>query len=133
MVDALATDPFPQLDWSHQIQPIDHLLETMNNVSCEAADEFVHVITKSIPNKAVTRGVYTMNALKKRFHDVEQLARKVSFLKSRENNSVLLYLMSYLRSLLLIHPVSVVSLSEKQNKPKNQAALNNEEILDRAK
>lgn len=131
MVDALRTDPFPQLDWTHQIQPIEHLLDTIQDSG--VTDEFVRVVTSTLPTKAINRGVYSMNALKKRFYEVEKMARKVSMIKEKDDNSLVMYLLSYLRSFLLIHPVTVVSLSEKTNRPLHLGRLHNEAILDRAK
>ncbi|XP_065336455.1 MICOS complex subunit Mic60-like [Cloeon dipterum] len=129
---ALTSDPFPQLDWKHQVQPIKHHLQQMSD-NAEGKRDFVRAVIDSVPVAAINRGVYTQNALRQRFFEMEPTARKVSLLKKRDHNSTILYLMSYLRSILLVRPVGCISNLEKTNQPVQIGDLTNEELLDRAR
>jgi len=129
---ALTTDPFPQLDWQHQVQPIKHYLKQLVQTS-EEHRSFVDKVIASIPAKVTIRGVFTENALKQRFKEVESMARKTSFLKSNDNNSLSMYILSLVRSMLLVRPVGCISKRERDNEPVDLSKLTNEELLDRAK
>ncbi|XP_059479685.1 MICOS complex subunit Mic60-like [Neocloeon triangulifer] len=128
---ALTTDPFPQLSWKHQLQPIKHyIIQILGNDAVQK--EFVQKVVNSIPAPVFNRGVYTENALKQRFTELEPIARKVLLLKQKDN-SLVPYIASYLRSALLVRPAGCISHTEKVNQPRNLSSLTNEQLLDRAK
>ena len=53
--------------------------------------------------QALDRGVYTDGTLRDRFFGVEKMAKRTALLKN-ENSSLLMYLLSYLQSLVTISP-----------------------------
>jgi len=63
--------------------------------------QFVSAVLKGIPDTALTRGVYTEQALRDRFCRVETVARRVGGVGD-EGASLLRYGLSYLQSLLLV-------------------------------
>uniref|UniRef100_A0A131Y3U0 MICOS complex subunit MIC60 n=2 Tax=Ixodes ricinus TaxID=34613 RepID=A0A131Y3U0_IXORI len=64
---------------------------------------YVPLVLASIPEEALSRGVYPEVALKERFAHVEQVCRRVALVDER-GGSLLRYLASYLQSLFIVYP-----------------------------
>ncbi|KAH8019344.1 hypothetical protein HPB51_019175 [Rhipicephalus microplus] len=65
---------------------------------------YVPLVLASIPEEALTRGVYPEVALKERFAHVERTCRRVALVDDQRPSSLLRYLASYLQSLCVIYP-----------------------------
>ncbi|XP_058039385.1 MICOS complex subunit MIC60 isoform X2 [Ahaetulla prasina] len=66
-------------------------------------DAFAQALTAALPQESLTRGVYTQEALRARFHTVQKLAKRVALI-DETRNSLYQYFLSYLQSLLLFYP-----------------------------
>lgn len=95
-------------------------------------DELVNVILDALPETAKTRGVYPENAIRERFLKVERLARRLALVPEKDA-TIVLYILSYLQSLLIIQPKELISQAELNNEPVDFAKLNTFEILDRTR
>jgi len=71
--------------------------------------------------------------LKARFTDVERVARRVSMIHKDGDVPLTQYLLSYLRSTVLLQPATAMKPAELNNDPTDIAALDNNALLDRAK
>ncbi|XP_028902415.1 MICOS complex subunit MIC60 isoform X7 [Ornithorhynchus anatinus] len=65
--------------------------------------EFAQALTAALPPASLTRGVYSEEALRARFHAVQKLARRVAMI-DETRNSLYQFFLSYLQSLLLVQP-----------------------------
>uniref|UniRef100_A0A023FVG5 MICOS complex subunit MIC60 n=1 Tax=Amblyomma parvum TaxID=251391 RepID=A0A023FVG5_AMBPA len=65
---------------------------------------YVPLVLASIPEEALSRGVYPEVALKERFARVERACRRVALVDDKGPSSLLRYLASYLQSLCIIYP-----------------------------
>ncbi|NXM91218.1 MIC60 protein, partial [Oenanthe oenanthe] len=70
--------------------------------SC-ANNVFTEALTAALPQESLTRGVYSEEALRARFHTVQKLAKRVAMI-DETRNSLYQYFLSYLQSMLLFHP-----------------------------
>ncbi|NXH52802.1 MIC60 protein, partial [Rhabdornis inornatus] len=70
--------------------------------SC-ADNAFTEALTAALPQESLTRGVYSEEALRARFHTVQKLAKRVAMI-DETRNSLYQYFLSYLQSLLMFHP-----------------------------
>uniref|UniRef100_A0A0A9W6B1 MICOS complex subunit MIC60 n=2 Tax=Lygus hesperus TaxID=30085 RepID=A0A0A9W6B1_LYGHE len=95
-------------------------------------DELVQAVVNSIPQIAISRGIFGEPALKERFINTARVARRVALLPEG-GASLPVMLLSYLQSLLVISPVNPVPCHELNNEPINPASLNTFEILQRSK
>lgn len=71
---------------------------------------YVPLVLASIPEEALSRGVYPEVALKERFAHVEQVCRRVALVDER-GGSLFRYLASYLQSLFIVYPKVSCALS----------------------
>jgi len=105
-----------QVQLNNSISPLKFHLDTIKLASEKLAsffddfdeqilefNEFLQQIIDSIPRQALDRGVYTDGTLRDRFFRVEKMAKRTALLKN-ENSSLLMYLLSYLQSLVTISP-----------------------------
>jgi len=66
-------------------------------------DETLQAIVGQIPTEVIKGGVYTENALRTSFKNISKLCCKLS-LVSEKHNSLFTYMLSYLKSLLIVNP-----------------------------
>ena len=66
-------------------------------------DELVQILLNSIPKAVKDQGVPAETEIRGRFHKVEEMARRTA-LVGEDGGSLLLYVLSYLQSLLVIPP-----------------------------
>ncbi|XP_065351122.1 MICOS complex subunit Mic60-like [Cloeon dipterum] len=133
LMRSLGINPFPAKDWTHQRRNIDGHVRDVKKVFEGRKDEFVEAALKMLPEKGIKNGVLTEPALKARFNDVERVARKVSMIHKDDDVPLTSYLLSYLRSTVLLQPHTSIKPSEINNDPTDIAALDNNALLDRAK
>ncbi|XP_065453298.1 MICOS complex subunit MIC60 isoform X6 [Chrysemys picta bellii] len=67
---------------------------------------FTEALVSALPQESLTRGVYSEEALRARFYAVQKLAKRVAMI-DETRNSLYQYLLSYLQSLLLFHPLQL--------------------------
>ncbi|ETE62373.1 inner membrane protein [Ophiophagus hannah] len=82
-------------------EPLEEAVQSIQ-LSCPD-DEFTQALTAALPQKSLSRGVYTEEALRARFHTVQKLAKRVALI-DETRNSLYQYFLSYLQSLLLFYP-----------------------------
>ncbi|CAH0388097.1 unnamed protein product [Bemisia tabaci] len=120
----------PDVPWSEQLKPLKSEVEAI--VKAGAKDELVEAIVKAIPEEALSRGVYPENALKQRFFKVEQAAYRVAIVP--EGGASLSYLfLSFLQSFFIIRASNPIPASELADQPIDVSALDNYDILQRAR
>ncbi|XP_034272039.1 MICOS complex subunit MIC60 isoform X2 [Pantherophis guttatus] len=82
-------------------EPLEDAVQSIQ-LSCPD-DEFTQALTAALPQESLSRGVYTQEALRARFHTVQKLAKRVALI-DETRNSLYQYFLSYLQSLLLFYP-----------------------------
>ncbi|NXN89821.1 MIC60 protein, partial [Bombycilla garrulus] len=84
--------------------PTEPLGSAVKAIKASCADNaFTEALTAALPQESLTRGVYSEEALRARFHTVQKLAKRVAMI-DETRNSLYQYFLSYLQSLLLFHP-----------------------------
>ncbi|XP_048208509.1 MICOS complex subunit MIC60 isoform X6 [Perognathus longimembris pacificus] len=81
--------------------PLENAVEAIR-VNC-SDNEFAQALTAALPPESLTRGVYSEETLRARFHAVQKLAGRVAMI-DETRNSLYQYFLSYLQSLLLFPP-----------------------------
>ncbi|XP_023220151.1 MICOS complex subunit Mic60-like [Centruroides sculpturatus] len=84
-----------------EIRPLLSAVEAIRS-SINSKDKFILTILNSIPKLALTRGVYTEEALKERFRQVDRICRRVALIDD-DHRSLYHYFLSYFQSFLIIH------------------------------
>ncbi|XP_061446856.1 MICOS complex subunit MIC60 isoform X4 [Rhineura floridana] len=90
-------------------EPLEGAVEAIQ-ASC-SDNAFTQALTAALPQETLSRGVYTEEALRARFHAIQKLAKRVAMI-DETRNSLYQYFLSYLQSLLLIHPQQLKPPSE---------------------
>ncbi|NXP80602.1 MIC60 protein, partial [Ramphastos sulfuratus] len=84
--------------------PTEPLGSAVQAIKASCSDNaFTETLTAALPQQSLTRGVYSEEALRARFHSVQKLARRVAMI-DETRNSLYQYFLSYLQSLLVFHP-----------------------------
>ncbi|XP_054247489.1 MICOS complex subunit MIC60 isoform X1 [Indicator indicator] len=83
--------------------PTEPLGGAVRAIQASCNNAFTETLTGALPPQSLTRGVYSEEALRARFHSVQKLARRVAMI-DETRNSLYQYFLSYLQSLLLFHP-----------------------------
>ncbi|NXM53865.1 MIC60 protein, partial [Illadopsis cleaveri] len=84
--------------------PTEPLGSAVKAIKASCSDNaFTEALTAALPQDALTRGVYSEEALRARFHTVQKLAKRVAMI-DETRNSLYQYFLSYLQSLLVFHP-----------------------------
>uniref|UniRef100_U3K672 MICOS complex subunit MIC60 n=1 Tax=Ficedula albicollis TaxID=59894 RepID=U3K672_FICAL len=84
--------------------PTEPLGSAVKAIRASCADNaFTEALTAALPQESLTRGVYSEEALRARFHTVQKLAKRVAMI-DETRNSLYQYFLSYLQSMLLFHP-----------------------------
>ncbi|KFU99924.1 Mitochondrial inner membrane protein, partial [Tauraco erythrolophus] len=84
--------------------PTEPLESAVKAIQASCSDNaFTEALTAALPQESLTRGVYSEEALRARFHTVQKLAKRVAMI-DETRNSLYQYFLSYLQSLLVFHP-----------------------------
>ncbi|NXL86539.1 MIC60 protein, partial [Alectura lathami] len=84
--------------------PTEPLESAVKAIKASCSDNaFTEALTAALPQESLTRGVYSEEALRARFHTVQKLAKRVAMI-DETRNSLYQYFLSYLQSLLVFHP-----------------------------
>ncbi|XP_026685006.1 MICOS complex subunit Mic60 [Diaphorina citri] len=101
--------------------------------SAAKSDTFVETICAAFPSAALSRGVYSEQALRSRFIGVQDSAYRVALVPD-ESASLPLVFLSYLQSLFIIRGLAAISPEEIRDEPSAKLnSLNTYEILERAR
>lgn len=95
-------------------------------------DPLVEAVIASIPEEALSRGVFSELALRDRFLNVEKVAYKLANLPEGFVSLPRIFL-SYLQSYLLINLSTTIPPAELTNEPFDASALSNYDVLFRAR
>uniref|UniRef100_A0A8D8UWY6 MICOS complex subunit MIC60 n=1 Tax=Cacopsylla melanoneura TaxID=428564 RepID=A0A8D8UWY6_9HEMI len=97
------------------------------------SDTFVQTVCAAFPIEALTKGVYSEQALRERFLDVQDSAYRVALVPESGATLPIVFL-SYLQSLFIIRGLSGISAEEVRDEPTAKLNnLNTYEILERAR
>ncbi|NXA06403.1 MIC60 protein, partial [Sapayoa aenigma] len=84
--------------------PTEPLGSAVEAIKASCSDNaFTEALTAALPQESLTRGVYSEETLRARFHTVQKLAKRVAMI-DETRNSLYQYFLSYLQSLLVFHP-----------------------------
>ncbi|XP_014117652.1 PREDICTED: MICOS complex subunit MIC60 isoform X3 [Pseudopodoces humilis] len=84
--------------------PTEPLGSAVRAIQASCADNaFTEALIAALPEESLTRGVYSEEALRARFHTVQKLAKRVAMI-DETRNSLYQYFLSYVQSLLVFHP-----------------------------
>ena len=86
--------------WEDRLKPLQPELDAITAALSEKS-ELVSTVVSSVPETAVTRGVWTESALTERFARVRSVARRVSLI-DESGGSLFLYFVSYLMSIFVV-------------------------------
>lgn len=129
---ALKSDPKEGVSSEPQ-QILKNLKETIDKLTAESdeprIDSLSKLALKSIPKRVIDNGVYSEDALIRRFDKVDNLCKRVS-LVDEENSSLMRYALSYLQS-MLIFDRSSISDQELKNEEVDVNKLGTYDILAR--
>ncbi|XP_017483076.1 PREDICTED: MICOS complex subunit Mic60 isoform X1 [Rhagoletis zephyria] len=120
----------PGEHWRNKLRPLKSEIKAISKVA--EGDELVSVVIRNLPSTASERGVFTEDALRERFINVERVARKLA-LVPEGGASLPIYFLSYLQSLFILKPDDPISQDELQNKPFDYSKLDTYDILNRAR
>ncbi|XP_029404494.2 MICOS complex subunit Mic60 isoform X1 [Bactrocera dorsalis] len=120
----------PGVHWRNKLRPLKSEIKAISKVA--EGDELVSVVIQNLPTAASERGVFTEDALRERFINVERVARKLA-LVPEGGASLPIYFLSYLQSLFILKPDDPISQDELQNKPFDYSKLDTYDILNRAR
>uniref|UniRef100_H2Y9N4 MICOS complex subunit MIC60 n=1 Tax=Ciona savignyi TaxID=51511 RepID=H2Y9N4_CIOSA len=74
-------------------------------------NDAIEIISSSIPHEAIERGVYTEEVLRSAFSRISKICRRVSMV-DQNRNSLFIYFLSYLKSLLTISTAQLAPPSD---------------------
>uniref|UniRef100_A0A8D8VN50 MICOS complex subunit MIC60 n=1 Tax=Cacopsylla melanoneura TaxID=428564 RepID=A0A8D8VN50_9HEMI len=118
---------------THQdVKPLREEVEAIKK-SAAKSDTFVQTVCAAFPIEALTKGVYSEQALRERFLDVQDSAYRVALVPESGATLPIVFL-SYLQSLFIIRGLSGISAEEVRDEPTAKLNnLNTYEILERAR
>lgn len=114
------------------VKPLKSEVEAIKK-SAAKSDTFVQTICAAFPDEALSRGVYSEQALRERFLNVQDTAYRVALVPD-EGSSLPVVFLSYLQSLFVIRGLAAISPEEIRDEPTSKLShLNTYEILERAR
>ena len=120
----------PGKSWREQLRPLNNEIKSVG--SAAEGDELVSVVLNTLPADAKNRGVYPEEALRERFVNVENVARRVALIPT-EGARLPIYLLSFLQAWLIMKPSNPISQAELDNKEYDFSKLDTYDILNRAR
>jgi len=117
--------------WENKIKPLHTEVDAIKRAAGEE-NSLAFVVTSSLPEETLSRGVYTEDALKERFLLVSRVCRKVALLGDG-GSSLWQRIMSNVHSVLRVSVFVQPSAAELQDQEVDVDALNNNDILDRVR
>ncbi|KAL1449991.1 hypothetical protein WDU94_002455, partial [Cyamophila willieti] len=114
------------------VKPLKAEVEAIKK-SAAKSDTFVQTVCAAFPTEALTKGVYSEQALRERFLDVQDSAYRVALVPESGATLPVVFL-SYIQSLFIIRGLSGISAEEIRDEPTVKLNnLNTYEILERAR
>lgn len=120
----------PGKSWRQQLRPLKSEISAVK--SAAEGDELVAVVINSLPEKAQNRGVFPEAALRERFVNVFNVARKLALVPS-EGASIPIYLLSFIQGILIATPSDPITQDELLDKEFDFSKLDTYDITNRAK
>ncbi|CAG0906603.1 unnamed protein product [Darwinula stevensoni] len=117
--------------WEEQLKPLDREVSDVANAA-GTDDAFILAVLSSIPKEALSRGVFPEEALKDRFVQVADSARKVAFIDEK-GGSLLRYGFAYIMNMLVLRKHEIVPNEELKERPVDVESLSPFEVIDRAR
>jgi len=118
--------------WQNKIKPLNTEVSAIKKAAGGDENSLAYVVSSSLPEESLSRGVYTEDALKERFLSVSRVCRKVALLGG-EGSSLWQRLMAHVHSVLRISVFIQPPAAELQDQEVDVDALNNNDILDRVR
>jgi mitofilin len=116
--------------WREALRPLENEVRAVKLAA--EGDELVAVVIDSLPEKAKKRGVFPEEALRERFANVINVARKLA-LVPEEGASLPVYLLSFLQGFLIATPSEPITQDELLDKEFDFSKLDAYDITNRAK
>jgi mitofilin len=120
----------PGKSWREELRPLSNEIKAVEIVT--EGDELVAIVLNSLPDEAKTRGVFPEEALRERFVNVEQAARRVALVPA-EGARLPIYLLSFIQAALIAKPSNPISEEELADNEIDFAKLDTYDILNRAR
>ncbi|XP_052226388.1 MICOS complex subunit MIC60-1-like isoform X1 [Dreissena polymorpha] len=95
--------------WEEQLKPLEKDVETI--FMAAKNNPFVNRVLESIPQRALTRGVYTEDNLRQRFTKVYRVAKRVALI-DETGGSLMKFMLSYFQSFFVIPSVYAIHESD---------------------
>ena len=92
--------------WEAQLKPLESAVQAVFQAAQK--NPFVNLVLESIPEKALTRGVYTEDNLRQRFVKVRKVAKRVALI-DETGGSLAKYFFSYLQSMFTFSTLNASS------------------------
>merc|ERR1719402_1133308 len=118
--------------WESKIKPLHTEVDAIKRASGGDESSLAFVVTSSLPDETLQRGVYTEDALKERFLGVSRTCRKVALLGG-EGSSLWQRFISNLHSVLRRSVFIQPSQAELQDNEIDVDSLDNNDIIDRVR
>lgn len=123
-------DGQPGKSWREELRPLSNEIRAVGTVA--EGDDLVAVVLNSLPEQAKERGVYPEEALRERFVNVENVARRVALVPA-EGARLPVYFLSFIQAALIAKPANPISDEELANNEFDFSKLDTYDILNRAK
>jgi mitofilin len=120
----------PGKSWRVQLRPLKSEINAVK--SAAEGDELVAVVINSLPEKAQNRGVFPEAALRERFVNVFNVARKLALVPA-EGASLPVYLLSFIQGVLIATPSEPITQDELLDKEFDFSKLDTYDITNRAR
>ncbi|XP_054765713.2 MICOS complex subunit Mic60-like [Lytechinus pictus] len=96
----ISTGTLEGTSWQEKLKPLANEVEAIREAS--PSNEFVDTVVKTIPEEALTRGVYTEDSLRQRWDQTQRVCKRVAMIDDA-GSSMFTYFLSYFQSLLLLN------------------------------
>ncbi|XP_041476698.1 MICOS complex subunit MIC60-like [Lytechinus variegatus] len=96
----ISTGMLEGTSWQEKLKPLANEVQAIREAS--PSNEFVDTVVKTIPEEALTRGVYTEDSLRQRWDQTQRVCKRVAMI-DEAGSSMFTYFLSYFQSLLLLN------------------------------
>lgn len=120
----------PGKTWREELRPLNNEIRAVGMAG--EGDDLVGIVINSLPDQAKSRGVYPEEALRERFVNVENVARRVALVPA-EGARLPVYFLSFIQAALIARPANPISEDEVANEEFDFSKLDTYDILNRAR
>ncbi|XP_030841188.1 MICOS complex subunit MIC60 [Strongylocentrotus purpuratus] len=96
----IATGKLEASSWEEKLKPLASEVQAIKEAS--VSNDFVDTVVKTIPEEALTRGVFTEDSLRQRWDQTQRVCKRVAMI-DETSSGMFAYFLSYFQSLLLLN------------------------------